>query len=52
MGHFKNECPEWDRNANYAELEEDVLLMAQTDLASNEEHVWYLDSGCSNHMWV
>ena len=48
MGHFKNECPSWEKNANYAELEEDVLLMAQTEAVY--EQVWYLDSGCSNHM--
>lgn len=51
MGHFKNECPTWERNANYAELEEDLLLMAQSDVMKPEErHIWYLDSGCSNHM--
>ncbi|KAG7589391.1 Zinc finger CCHC-type [Arabidopsis suecica] len=50
MGHFKNECPSWERTANYVELDEDVLLMAQVNLAKAEEHVWYLDSGCSNHM--
>lgn len=48
MGHFKNECPSWEKGANYAELEEDVLLMAQTE--AGLDHVWYLDSGCSNHM--
>lgn len=51
MGHFKNECPSWEKTVNYVELDEDVLLMAQVDLAKTEdEHVWYLDSGCSNHM--
>lgn len=51
MGHFKNECPTWEKNANYAELEEDVLLMAYTELnKAEDEHVWFLDSGCSNHM--
>jgi len=48
LGHFKNECPLWEKAANYAELEEDVLLMAMVD--RKEELVWYLDSGCSNHM--
>lgn len=48
LGHFKNECPLWEKAANYAELEEDVLLMAMVD--KKEELVWYLDSGCSNHM--
>ncbi|KAL6311046.1 hypothetical protein AAG906_011849 [Vitis piasezkii] len=52
-GHFQYDCPTWNKEANYAELEEheDVLLMAYV-----EEHeamrndVWFLDSGCSNHM--
>lgn len=48
LGHFKNECPSWEKTANYAELEEDILLMAQVE--TGEKHVWYLDSGCSNHM--
>uniref|UniRef100_A0A0D3A0C8 CCHC-type domain-containing protein n=1 Tax=Brassica oleracea var. oleracea TaxID=109376 RepID=A0A0D3A0C8_BRAOL len=48
LGHFKNECPSWEKAANYAELEEDILLMAQVE--TEERHVWYLDSGCSNHM--
>jgi hypothetical protein len=54
LGHYQNECPTWEEdNANYAEfaMEEETLLMAQTE-HSNEarEEVWYLDSGCSNHM--
>lgn len=36
---------------NYAELEEDILLMARVEeMKSEEEHIWFLDSGCSNHM--
>jgi RNase H-fold protein (predicted Holliday junction resolvase) len=33
LGHYRNECPEWEDNANYAELEdeEETLLMARTD---------------------
>lgn len=51
LGHFKNECPTWEKTAHYAELEEDVLLMAHVSLTKEEdEHIWYLDSGCSNHM--
>ena len=51
MGHFKNECPSWEKNANYAELEKDVLLMAYVEQnKAEDEHVWFLDSGCSNHM--
>ncbi|KAK2451463.1 putative mitochondrial protein [Trifolium repens] len=53
LGHYKNECPDWERNANYVEQEneEEMLLMAHSD--SNEDFIkepWYLDSGCSNHM--
>ena len=48
LGHFKNECPDWERTANYAELEEDILLMAQVE--TEAKMAWYLDSGCSNHM--
>ncbi|KAL6321847.1 hypothetical protein AAG906_035546 [Vitis piasezkii] len=47
LGHFQYDCPTWNKEANYAELEEheDVLLMAYV-----EEHeamrndVWFLDS--------
>jgi len=52
-GHYKSECPEWEKEANYVEEEEeeDMLLMAQEDMnKEEEEHVWFLDSGCSNHM--
>ncbi|MCI44624.1 retrovirus-related Pol polyprotein from transposon TNT 1-94, partial [Trifolium medium] len=33
LGHYQNECPSWEENANYAEYndEEETLLMAQTD---------------------
>ncbi|GAU44523.1 hypothetical protein TSUD_82300 [Trifolium subterraneum] len=53
LGHYRNECSEWEGNVNYAEYqhEEETLLMAYSD--SNTEHkeeVWYIDSGCSNHM--
>jgi hypothetical protein len=53
LGHYQNECPEWGENANYAQFddEEEMLLMAKA--ACDEEsktEVWFLDSGCSNHM--
>jgi hypothetical protein len=53
LGHYNNECPDWEGNANFAEQEkeEKMLLMAHND--SNEgsiKEAWYLDSGCSNHM--
>jgi len=38
---------------NYAELnnEEEILLMSRVELyGNNREDVWFLDSGCSNHM--
>lgn len=49
LGHFQYECPKWDKEANYAELgeEEAMLLMSYVD---EEKDVWFLDSGCSNHM--
>lgn len=57
LGHYQNECPTWEEGANYAEFneKEEVLLMAQE--SSKEEvydesnvEMWFLDSGCSNHM--
>lgn len=53
LGHFQYECPEWEKRANYAEMEEeeDILLMSHMDLhQTRQEEVWFLDSGCSNHM--
>lgn len=53
LGHFQYECPTWERNAHYVELddEEELLLMAHVEMmGSNREDVWFIDSGCSNHM--
>lgn len=53
LGHFQYECPNWEKVANYAELdeEEEMLLMSYVELHnSKREEVWFLDSGCSNHM--
>lgn len=53
LGHFRYECPKWEKGANYAELdeEEEMLLMSYVELnQSRREDVWFLDSGCSNHM--
>jgi hypothetical protein len=53
LGHYRNECPEWEGNSsNYVELkEEEMLLMAYNDEIRNQrEEIWYIDSGCSNHM--
>ncbi|KAA8547170.1 hypothetical protein F0562_003621 [Nyssa sinensis] len=49
---LKYDFPTWNKEANYAELEEheDVLLMTyveEHDAMRND--VWFLDSGCSNH---
>jgi len=52
LGHFQYECPDWEKKANYAELEEEeLLLMSYTDIhQERKEEIWILDSGCSNHM--
>jgi len=52
LGQYQNECPLWEENANYTEFEDDeLLLMAQSCLNTNaKDEVWFLDSGCSNHM--
>jgi hypothetical protein len=52
LGHFQYECPDWEKKANYAELEEEeVLLMSYVDIQQDKkEEIWFLDSGCSNHM--
>jgi len=52
LGHFQYECPQWNKEANYAELgdTEELVLMATIDEQINKEVAWFLDSGCSNHM--
>jgi hypothetical protein len=63
LGHFQYECPSWEKGAHYAEInEEEMLLMAytahdssnstwcQTAPTNSKETMWFLDSGCSNHM--
>jgi len=38
--------------AKYVETKEEMLLMALVEHEkTNTEHTWYLDSGCSNHMY-
>lgn len=50
LGHFQYECPDWEKNVNYAEAEEEpMLLMAYVDSTKTKKE-WFLDSGCSNHM--
>lgn len=53
LGHFQYECPQWNKEANYAELDEEEELLLMTVVQENEatrQDAWFLDSGCSNHM--
>ncbi|KAK9931772.1 hypothetical protein M0R45_019036 [Rubus argutus] len=53
LGHFQYECPTWGKEANYAEVDEqeEMLLMAYVEMnGAKREHLWFLDSRCSNHM--
>lgn len=51
LGHFQWECPSNEIGANFAKTQEEMLLMACVDVnKDNKEDMWYLDSGCSNHM--
>ena len=58
-GHFADECinKRVPRNADEAQLAQDedsdsdkVLLMATTNSEEDNVNLWYLDTGCSNHM--
>ncbi|KAL4584185.1 hypothetical protein LXL04_008777 [Taraxacum kok-saghyz] len=60
LGHYSYECP-LNKEANYAGFDEgeEVMLMAEvdveekallTDTSSKQGMIWFLDSGCSNHM--
>ena len=53
LGHYQYECPQWDKQANYAEIDEaeEMLLMTYVEMHKGRRNdVWFLDSGCSNHM--
>ena len=53
IGHYQYECPEWDRKANFVEFDndEELLLMAYVEkYKATRDEIWFLDSGCSNHM--
>ncbi|GAU24937.1 hypothetical protein TSUD_311720 [Trifolium subterraneum] len=54
LGHYQNECPTWEENANFAyefNEHEEILLMTQQHTHTNtSDQVWFVDSGCSNHM--
>jgi hypothetical protein len=53
LGHFQYECPAWEKEANYAQLNEheEMLLMSFVEMSqATQGDLWFLDSGCSNHM--
>lgn len=53
LGHYQYECPTWDKQANYAEEEEEdkILLMCSIETShAQKDEGWFLDSGCSNRM--
>ncbi|CAA7019223.1 unnamed protein product [Microthlaspi erraticum] len=53
QGHYQFECTSLEKGVNYVEFdeEEELLLMAHTDISKAEgKGIWFLDSGCSNHM--
>lgn len=53
LGHFQYECPKWNKEANFAQVdaEEDLLLMAYEEKHdAKRSDAWFIDSGCSNHM--
>nr|GEV66031.1 hypothetical protein [Tanacetum cinerariifolium] len=51
-GHFQWECPkEVKSTAYYTEAKEEMLLMSLVECKQTTyEHLWFLDSGCSDHM--
>jgi hypothetical protein len=51
LGHFQWECTKKEKQAYFAETSEEMLLMAYVDDKQvRGECIWFLDSGCSNHM--
>ena len=53
LGNFAYECPSGKNAAHFAEVDEkeEVLLMAHVELqGAKRGDVWFVDSGCSNHM--
>ncbi|RDX77587.1 hypothetical protein CR513_42265, partial [Mucuna pruriens] len=55
LGHYQYECPTWDKQANYAALDEieKILLMSYEEMQeANQSDAWFIDSGCNNHMCV
>jgi len=51
LGHFQWECQSKEKETNYVENREEMSLMAYVNMnKANIEDMWFLDSGCSNHM--
>jgi len=56
VGHFAKECrvnikiEETTNLALEGETNEGFLLMAQNEVNINNDTLWHLDSGASNHM--
>nr|KYP60819.1 Retrovirus-related Pol polyprotein from transposon TNT 1-94 [Cajanus cajan] len=53
LGHFQYECPTYANYAEDTELddEQEMLLMSYVEMQGDKrDEIWFLDSGCSNHM--
>lgn len=53
LGNFQHECPNWNKEVHYTEMEEEdaVLLMALVEpQGTKRSDAWFVDFGCSNHM--
>ncbi|KAJ6423528.1 hypothetical protein OIU84_024484 [Salix udensis] len=51
LGHYQYECLSKQKEANFAEAHEEMLLMAYIEEVQDQRaDMWFLDSGCSNHM--
>ena len=55
FGHFANECHKKQadmskQNANFSESNSETLFITCNVAQKNTNDLWFLDSGCSNHM--
>lgn len=53
LGHFQYECPDWDKKANYAEVEEEeeLLMISYVELhQAKREEILFLDFRPNYHM--
>jgi len=53
LGHFQYECPTYANYTDHTELDEgeEMLLMSYVEMqGATQDEIWFLDSGCSNHM--